>query len=124
VLKGTVRLADWVLKHIFAIHPHCIMGRKTGNFFGCRVDVSDAPVKVGSEKAVRNPIENFHKAFFLLIDMLQRFDIVPMDLFRKKIIPALGVQFALFLKIAAGDARGYFLKKIVFNIIDAMGFGN
>jgi hypothetical protein len=47
-----------------------------------------------------------------------------MDLFRKKKIPALGVQFALFLKIAAGYARGYFLKKIVFNIIGTMGFGN
>jgi len=56
--------------------------------------------------------------------MLQRPDIVLMDLFRKKKIPALGVLFALFLKIAAGDARGYFLKKIVFNIVGTMGFGN
>jgi hypothetical protein len=46
------------------------------------------------------------------------------DLFRNENIPALGVQFALFLKIAAGDAGGYFLKKIVFNIIGTMGFRN
>jgi hypothetical protein len=79
---------------------------------------------VGSEKTVRNPVENLHKAFFLLIDMFQRLDIVLVDLFRKKKIPALGVQFALVLKIAAGDTRGYFLKKIVFHVGGTMGFGN
>jgi hypothetical protein len=34
------------------------------------------------------------------------------------------VQFTLFFKKAAGDAGGYFLEKIVFNIIGTMGFGN
>lgn len=123
-LKGTICLANGILEHILAVHPHGIEGRKPGNLFSSRVEESNPPFGIGCEKTVRDAIENFNKALFLVVYPLQGLEIVSLNLFFDEMIKTPWVSKASGLEIRTGKTGTQLLEEIFSQVITAVRPGN
>ena len=119
--QGTVRFTDFIFEYIFTIHPNSIGSRKTGDFFSRRVEICDAQLLIRRKQAIWNAIQYFNKAFLFLINFLQGFVNVIVDLAVQKIVPSTGMVFSLFPEIITGQARRDFLVEIPFGLYRTQG---
>ena len=100
--QGAVCFTDLVFEHILTIHSNGVGSRETGDFFSSRVEVGDPQFLIRCKEAIRNAIQYFDKTFLFLVNLLQSFVNVMVDLASQKIAPSPGMHFPSFLKIAAG----------------------
>ena len=122
--QGAVGFADGILENILAIHSDSVVGGKACDFFRGRVEIGNPPFLVSGEEPIGNAVQDFHKTLFLLIESLQGFDVVFVDLVGEEMVPSSRMLFSFYFKKSAGQTVGQFFEKILFQEISASGSWN